>query len=93
MDSIVCNVRDVEAEERHTLEHLEHVVGHALCDNHQLMIQVCEVDGASEVLRGDGQPVQTLSDWISVYDGLSRDEIDAIDRTIKTRANLMRNSP
>jgi hypothetical protein len=90
MDSIVCNVRDIEAEERHALEH---VVGQALRDNHQLIIQICEVDVASEVLSGDGQPVQTLSDWTSVYDGLSSDEIDAIDRTIKTRANLTRNAP
>ena len=34
---------------------------------------------------------QSISDWTSVYEGLSDKEVEEIDREVKTRADLTRN--
>ena len=88
MESIVRNVRDIEVGDRNALEH---VVGQALRDNQRLIIQIAEVDVSREAPATDSR--QTLADWTKVYEGLSDAEIDAIDQTVKTRANLTRNLP
>ena len=90
MECIVRNVRDIDAEDRSALEH---VVGQALRDNQRLIIQVTEVDVGREAATADTRPVQTLADWTKVYEGLSDEEIEAVDKIIKTRANLTRNLP
>jgi hypothetical protein len=36
------------------------------------------------------RPAQSLEVWTAVYDGLSDEQIEAIDQVIKTRANLTR---
>jgi hypothetical protein len=41
---------------------------------------------ASNTIR----PAQSLEDWIGVYDGLTEEQIEAIDQVVKTRANLTR---
>lgn len=90
MERIERNVRDINQVDRHVLEH---VVGQALRDNQRLIIQIAEVDLAHEIPAADAQPPQTLADWTKVYGGLSDEQIEAVDKTIKTRANLTRNLP
>jgi hypothetical protein len=34
-----------------------------------------------------------MADWTGVYDGLPEDQVEAIDRDLKTRANLTRSMP
>jgi hypothetical protein len=89
MEHIVRNVRDINGEDRHALEH---VVGQALRDNQRLIIQIAEVDLAGETPANSQQP-QTLADWTKVYEGLSDEQVENIDKIIKTRANLTRNLP
>ena len=36
---------------------------------------------------------QSLADWARVYDGLTDDQVETIDRDIKHRANLTRSLP
>jgi hypothetical protein len=64
---------------------LEDVIGKELQANQRLVISVTEV--------ADTKAAQTLDDWTKVYDGLSNEKIEAIDRDVKTRANLTRDLP
>ena len=69
---------------------LEEVIGQQLAANQRLLISVIEVEASpTEGTR----PAQTLDDWTHVYDGLSDEQIEAIDRIAKTRADLSRNLP
>jgi hypothetical protein len=90
MENIVRNVRDIEADDRHALEH---VVGQALRDNQRLIIQIAEVDLSREARPAGTHEPQTLEQWTKVYEGLSDDQVEAIDESIKERANLTRNLP
>ena len=87
MESIVRNVRDIDTGDRHAIEH---VVGQTLRDNQKLIIQLAEIEIPVEESSTDPRPPQTLEDWTGVYEGLSDDEIEAIDKTAKTRADLTR---
>ena len=60
---------------------LEEVIGRQLEGNQRLIISVMDV------------AVQTLEDWTNVYEGLSDEKIDAVDKIANTRANLTRNLP
>jgi hypothetical protein len=69
---------------------LEEVIGRELAPSQRLIISVMDVAApAGSTLT----PAQTLEDWTGVYDGLSDDEIEAVDEVAKTRANLTRNLP
>jgi hypothetical protein len=87
MERIERNVRDIDQLDRHVLEH---VVGQALRDNQRLIIQIAEFDLARETPPTNAEQPQTLADWTTVYEGLSDEQVEAVDETIKTRANLMR---
>ena len=69
---------------------LEEVIGCELAVNQQLIISVIDVAAPG---GSAPRPSQSLEDWTSVYEGLSEDEIEAIDKIAKTRANLTRNLP
>jgi hypothetical protein len=69
---------------------LEEVIGHRLEENQRLTISVTEVKSAS---TEDTRPAQLLEEWTSIYEGLSADEVEAIDKIINTRANLTRDVP
>jgi len=69
---------------------LEEVIGRPLAVNQQLTIGVSEAKSASQE---DTLPAQSLEQWTSIYDGLSADEVEAIDEIINTPANLTRDVP
>lgn len=68
---------------------LEEVIGRELAANQRLTISVNDLPA----LRPPAKPAQSLSDWTGVYEGLSGDEVDEIDKIVKTRANLTRPLP
>ena len=67
---------------------VEDVRGRQLASSQRLLISVVDKEPADA-----RKPAQTLEDWTHVYDGLSDDEIEAVDEIAKTRANLTRNLP
>lgn len=69
---------------------LEEVIGRELAANQQLVISVIEVE---QSVQSPEQPAQSLEDWAHIYDGLTDEQIEAIDQIAKTRANLTRNLP
>ncbi len=69
---------------------LEEVIGQQLTENQRLIISVAAV----ELPPSDAhRPAQTLEDWTHVYDGLSDEDIEAIDDVAKSRADLTRDLP
>jgi hypothetical protein len=69
---------------------LEEVLGTQLAANQQITILVREA--AAPPVAQPAAP-QKLEDWTGVYDGLNDEEIEAIDKIAKTRANLTRSLP
>ncbi len=84
MENIVRTVRDVDPGDRRAFEH---IVGHPLCDDQKLVIHLAENGSA------DSRPAQSLEDWTGVYEGLTEEQIEEVDRIVKTRANLTRKLP
>ena len=60
---------------------LEEVIGRPLSADERLVIKIAKVDVPAAA------PPQSIEDWTRVYDGLSEQEIEAIDKIAKTRAN------
>jgi len=87
MEEIIRTVADIDSADRLALEHL---IGKHLTENQQVVISVTEV-GTTE--SSTTNVPQTLDDWTHIYDGLSDQEIEAIDKIVNTRANLSRNLP
>ncbi|MBI3862269.1 MAG: hypothetical protein HY290_10280 [Planctomycetia bacterium] len=93
METVIRNVAEIEAHDR---EALEHVLGHALRENQQLEIRIVNPQGDPEPVTApvqhptNGSP--PLPEWCNVYDGLSDDEITALEKTILQRAELSRPS-
>jgi hypothetical protein len=87
MEEVIRNVAEIDDADRRALEHL---IGKHLAEHQQVIISVIEV-AVPQAL--DPRPPQSLADWTHVYDGLSEEEIEAVDKIAKTRANLTRNLP
>ena len=87
MEEVIRNVAEIDDADRRALEHL---IGKNLAQHQQVIISVIEV-AVPQAL--DPRPQQSLEDWTHVYDGLSDEEIEAVDKIAKTRANLTRNLP
>ena len=67
---------------------LEDVIGHELAMSQQLIISVVDVAAPKSATS---QPAQSLEDWTGVYEGLNDEQIEAVDKVAKSRANLTRN--
>jgi len=80
------DVTNLDAEHRHALED---VIGRQLRLNQRLVISVTE-KGAHKAARPSPQ---SLSDWAKVYEGLTDEQIAAIDRDARTRADVTRRLP
>ena len=87
MEKVTRNVAEIDTADRRALEH---VIGTHLTERQQVIISVIEVAMPQTVIS---RPAQSLEDWTNIYDGLTEDEIEAIDKIAKTRANLTRNLP
>ncbi len=93
MESIVRNVKDIQADDRRSLEH---VVGQHLQDNQQVIIRVLTVSEAQAKSAGDAPASQpafdVLPDWCDVYEGLSDEEIAEVEASVLDRSNWTRPS-
>jgi hypothetical protein len=68
---------------------LEEVIGTDLRANQRLLISVREIPDTEASIRR----AQSLDEWTKVYEGLSDEQIETIDRDVNQRANLTRNVP
>jgi hypothetical protein len=91
MEPIGRHVRDIDPAERRMLEH---VIGRKLKDNQKVMIQVVTLGSEAQAVPqpADAVPADELPDWCNVYEGLSEEEIDALESIVLQRANLTRPS-
>jgi hypothetical protein len=89
MKEIVRNVAEIEPTDRRALEHL---LGQPLDDNEQLLLRVIGPDAQNVKSANGDREVDTevLPEWCNIYEGLSDDEISAIEEIMLTRANLTR---
>ena len=88
MESTVRNVRDIKSSERLVLEH---VLGHQLKENQQVIIKVVDVGMEPSELRDEAAPNQ-LPARCSVYAGLTDDQIAEVEAVILQRADLTRSA-
>jgi hypothetical protein len=88
METIIRQVRDLESGERRVLEH---VIGQRLQENQKVIIQVVapENEPAVEALAsGTGK----LPEWCNVYEGLTEEQVAAVEEVILQRSDLTRPS-
>jgi hypothetical protein len=85
MEMVVHIIGELAAGQRSAAEQL---VGHALRDDQQLVIQVVGAPNPST----DKQALDEgrLPDWCNVYEGLSDNEIAALEQAISQRLDLTR---
>lgn len=69
----------------------EDVIGVPLHAGQHLVVRVIEAE-LPKTPNG-GRPPQTLDDLPDIFEGLSDEQIEAVNRGIRTRANLTRNLP
>jgi hypothetical protein len=69
----------------------EDVIGVPLRVNQQLVVRVIEAEPSKQT--NATRPGQTLDDLPNIFEGLSDEQIEVLDRDIKTRVNLTRNLP
>lgn len=86
METIIRDVRDLNQTERSALER---VVGQQLMDTQRVIVKVVNLDVASAPETPQGE-IPGVPDWWRVYEGLSDEEVDRLDATIRERANLTR---
>jgi hypothetical protein len=93
METVIRNVGEIDAHDR---EALEHVLGHALRENQQVVIRIVNLPGQTEPVPAaainGANGSATLPEWCNVYDGLTEDEIADMEKTILQRADLGRPS-
>lgn len=90
METIIRNVSDLPANDRSAAERL---VGHELTPNQQLVIVVKDQVAKkpmSSVSVSDPPSTPKLPDWCNVYQGLSDQDIDEVEKIILNRADLSR---
>jgi hypothetical protein len=86
METVVRNVRDLDATQRSALER---VVGHELCETQQVIVNVVNIDVAPAIGDADQVP-EGVPDWWNIYEGLSEEAIEELDQAIRQRADLTR---
>ncbi|MCE9557048.1 MAG: hypothetical protein K8T91_27185 [Planctomycetes bacterium] len=91
MESIIRNIRDINSDDRHALEH---VIGQPLRENQQIIIHVKTMSekaiGAS-TSQSPSDKAAALPSWCNVYDGLSDQEIEDVEAVILDRDHWTRN--
>ncbi len=85
METIIRQVRDLEANERSTIEQL---VGHSLRDNQKLVIQVVTLDDSAEKSTAPGD--KALPDWCNVYEGLTEEQVADLEQVVLRQVDLTR---
>jgi len=86
MDTIVRNVSEMNSDHRRALES---VIGHALGEGQQVVISV---QNATRPEPSNSTPAgaSPLPAWLNLYEGLSDQEIDELEKVILQRDRTMR---
>jgi hypothetical protein len=87
MDTVIRNVDEIDSPDRQALEH---VLGHPLREDQQVVIRVVSRQAPPPPREREGGAA--LPDWCNVYAGLSDAEIAELEKIILTRADLSRPS-
>jgi hypothetical protein len=86
MDTVTRDVRDLPPADRSALERL---IGHELRETQRVIVQVTDVQThASGTARPED--AATVPSWWRVYEGLSDQEVDPLDASVRQRADLTR---
>ncbi len=87
MESIIRQVRELESDERRVYEA---ALGQKLQENQQVILQVITLrTGQTALPAGDEQakhPPGQLPDYCNVYDGMSDEEIEELEKLILDRS-------
>jgi hypothetical protein len=86
METVVHNISELGGSQRLAAERL---VGHALREDQQLVIQVVNLETGPDGNNAAADEEQ-LPEWCNVYEGLSDDEIAALEQAISRRLDLTR---
>ena len=86
MEKVIRNVADIDNADRRALEHL---IGTHLADHQQVIIGIVDLDRGSTD-KPSAPTSEQVPDWWKIYEGLSDEEVDRLDRAIRQRANLTR---
>lgn len=86
METIVHNVGELGETGRSAAETL---VGHALDESQQLVIQVVSLGTRENDAESATKPDE-LPDWCNVYAGLSDEQVAALEQAISRRLELQR---
>jgi hypothetical protein len=89
METIVRQVRDIDSNERRMLER---VIGRELEENQCVVIQVVTPVNPSlndPEKRAESQPGK-LPEWCNVYEGLTNEQVEDIERVILDRSDFAR---
>jgi hypothetical protein len=91
METVVRNIREMADDQRSAAEQL---VGHALREDQQLVIQVRDGIMPDSERKGSNVPEDEdkLPEWCNVYEGLTDEEIAALEKAISRRLDLTRPS-
>jgi hypothetical protein len=93
MGTFVRNVGEIDAHDRQSLEH---VLGHCLGEDQQLVINIVNLESSAGIAAAavalNTKGTSILPEWCNVYAGLSDDEIAEMEQTILQRAVLSRRS-
>jgi len=91
METVIRNIDEIDA---HDLEALEHVLGHSLSENQQLVVRIVDRQipspAAQRPVRWETNGAPSLPEWCNVYQGLSDGEIAEMEKMILQRADLGR---
>lgn len=87
METIVRNVRELDAADRSALER---VVGHELFETQQVIVKVVNGEIGATGNTEKQQAESDVPDWWKIYEGLSDEAIDELDGLIRQRADLTR---
>lgn len=89
MEEFARNVIDIDAADRRALEH---VLGRQLHVGQQVVMHVVGPNLQPETPSNGDQETgeEALPEWCNVFEGLSDDEIAAIEEVMLTRAGLVR---
>jgi hypothetical protein len=92
MDTTIRNVRDIDSDERRVYET---ALGQKLQENQQVLLHVITLASEQPAPGGEDQPAKQpcgqLPDWCNVYEGLSDEEIEDIEKVILDRSGWTRN--
>jgi hypothetical protein len=85
----ILNVTEIAASDR---EALEHVLGQQLRDDQRVVVRVVNRDGLETLPKSTGasDDEESLPDWCNVFEGLSDQEVAAIEEVMLSRADLTR---